>query len=297
MRRQQLFLVAASLVPAILLAIALIGWDYYVRERERQTRDSLATAHALGAAVDAELNGVQSVLFALATSPSLEKEDFASFHRQASAALANQRFTNIVLLDDKLAQHVNTLRPFGAPLPAQGNPEQLRRALDGQPVITDLFLGPVAKRPLIAVGVPLHAKERYLLAAALTPERLGAILSQQPLPGGWVAAIFDRTGTIVARTHDAGRFVGHRGAPALVERMQSEREGAVQNTTLEGVPVVSVFSRSPSSGWTVAIGIPLEEFTRHLLYSIGRLFIVAFMALLVAGGLALLIARFLQMKD
>ena len=71
----------------------------------------------------------------------------------------------------------------------------------------------------------------------------------------------------------------------------------MQTTTLEGIPVVSVFSHSPVSGWTVAIGIPLEEFTRHLLYSIGRLFIVAFMALPVAVGLALLIARFLQMKD
>jgi signal transduction histidine kinase len=36
-------------------------------------------------------------------------------------------------------------------------------------------------------------------------------------------------------------------------------EGAFEGTTLEGVAVLSSFSRSAFSGWTVAIGIPKEE--------------------------------------
>lgn len=293
-RRQILFLIAASLVPALLAAVALIGWDYYDREREREVRDSLATAHAMAASVDAELSGIKSALFALASSPYLEKDDFAAFHRQASAALKDQDFANIALLDESLRQRLNTFRPYGDPLPAQGNPEQLRRVFaTGKPVVTDLFLGPVARQPLIAVGVPLRREGavRYVLGAAVTPERLASILRAQALPPDWVGAIFDGTGTIVARTHEAQRFVGRKGAPELVQRMQALREGVVQTKTLEGIPVVSVFSHSPVSGWTVAIGIPLDYFTRHLLSSLARLFIVAFVMLLVATGLALAIAR------
>ncbi|HET7197140.1 MAG TPA: cache domain-containing protein [Burkholderiales bacterium] len=294
LRRPMLFVITASLVPAILLAIALIGWDHYAREREREVRDSLATARAVAAAVDAELSGIESALFALASSPYLEKDDFAAFHRQASAALKDQEFANIALLDETLRQRLNTFRPFGTPLPAEGNPQELRSVFStGKPVVTGLFVGPVVKRPLIAVGVPLRrdGKVRYVLGAAVTPERLAHILRAQKIPPGWVAAIFDATGTIVARTHEPERFVGMKGAAELVREMQASREGVVQARTLEGIPVVSVFSRSPASGWSVAIGIPLDYFTRQLVSSLARLFIVMFLMLLVALGLAFLIAR------
>lgn len=293
-RRQILFLLVASLVPALLAAVALIGWDYYDRERDREVRDSLATAHAMAASVDAELSGIKSALLALASSPYLEKDDFAAFHRQASAALKDQQFANIALLDESLRQRLNTFRPYGDPLPAQGNPEQLRLVFaTGRPVVTDLFVGPVARQPLIAVGVPLRrdGAVRYVLGAAVTPERLASILRTQALPPDWVGAIFDGTGTIVARTHEAQRFVGRQGAPELVQRMRAAREGVLQTKTLEGIPVVSVFSHSPVSGWTVAIGIPLDYFRRHLLDSLARLFIIGFVMLLVATGLALAIAR------
>lgn len=293
-RRQLLFVVVASLVPAVLAAIALIGWDYYGRERERELRDSLATARAIAAAVDAELNGVKAALFALATSPYLGKDDFADFHRQATAALENQRLANIVLVDGDLRQHVNTFRPFGTPLPRQGNPEQLREVLrTGKPVITDLFVGPLVGQHFIAVGVPVPRAGRrpYVLAAGLTPARLSSILAQQHLPRDWVAAIFDSTGTIVARTHEPQRFIGQKGAPALVQRMKEIAEGTVQTQTLEGIPVISVFSRSPASGWTVAIGIPLSHFKSQLLDSLARLFIIAFVTLLVALALGVVIAR------
>lgn len=293
-RRHILFVIAASLVPAILAAIALIGWDYYGRERERELRDSLATARAMAAAVDAELSGVTSALFALGTSPYLENDDFAAFHRQASAALKDQDFANIALLDEDLRQHMNTFRPFGTPLPAEGNPEQLRLPFrTGKPVVTDLFLGPLMKQPFIAVGVPVrrNGAVRYVLGAAVTPERLANVLRNPRLPEDWVGAIFDRNGTIVARTHDPQRYVGQRGGPALVEGIKHSPEGTIPTQTLEGIPVISVFSHSPVSGWTVAIGIPISYFTSHLLFSLARLFIIAFITLVVALALGVAIAR------
>jgi hypothetical protein len=63
------FVLAASLVPAALIASLLIGYDYYSRERDRLARDSLVTARALTAAVDMEFKSAQLALSALASSP------------------------------------------------------------------------------------------------------------------------------------------------------------------------------------------------------------------------------------
>ena len=294
MRRRVLFIVAAALVPALLLAMLVVGYDYYQRERQRELLDSLGTARAMAAAVQAELNGVKAALFALGTSPLLAADDFAGFHAQATAALKDQKLANVALLGPDLRQKLNTFRPYGTPLPARGGPESLKLVFStGEPVVTDLFVGPLVKQPLVAVGVPIRrdGDVRYLLGGALTPERLSNILAQQHLPRGWIAAIFDGSGTIVARTHDAARFVGQKGAADLVQRMASAAEGTVETRTLEGIPVVSVFSHTPGSDWSVAIGIPLAYFSGQLVYSLAQLFIVGFMMLVVALAAAFLIAR------
>ena len=42
----------------------------------------------------------------------------------------------------------------------------------------------------------------YSLNVGLSPERIGAVLGRRSLPEGWVAAVLDSSGTIVARTRD-----------------------------------------------------------------------------------------------
>ena len=294
LRRHIAFVLVAAIVPAVLLAMAIMGYDYYVRERDREVRDSIATARAMAAAVDAELAGVKAALFALGTSPYLEADNFAAFHRQASAALKDQGFANIAVLDSELRQLMNTFRPFGTPLPAQGGPESLKRVFSsGQPVVTDLFTGPVIREPLVAVGVPVRrgGVVRYLLGAAVTPQRLAQILAQQQVPAAWVAVIFDSAGTIVARTRGAEHFVGHKGAAPLIAAIKVRAEGWVEAPTVEGIPVVGVYSRAPVSGWSVAIGIPTAYFNTHLLYSLARIFLITFIMLAVAIVLAVVLVR------
>ena len=296
--RKLVFVIVAAMVPAALLAIVLIGYDYYDRERTRLARDSLATTRALLAAVDFELIGARSALFALATSPHLSSGDLAAFHGQAKEALKDQTLANIVLIDEAGRQLVNTLQPFGSALPARGNPEDLQRIFrTGEAVVTDLFIGPVVKTPLIAVGVPVKrgGKVLYSLNAGVAPDRLSALLAQQRLPPGWIAGVFDRSGTIVARTHDAQRLTGQKGSPELVRSMREVAEDAIETRTVEGIAVLTVFSRSPVSGWTVAIGIPQRELMANLFSSMARLFVVGFIALASALGLAFAIGgRFLR---
>src|ERR1700730_1383471 len=148
-------LVIACVIPAALMAALLLAFDYR-HERARLVRDSMGTARALASAVDRELVGVESALFALATSPSLSSRDFRAFYNEAKDVLPNLIANNIVLIDVNGQEQVNTLRPFGEPLPSRGSLQLRQIPETGQPGITDLFIGPVIGRPLLAIGVPVR---------------------------------------------------------------------------------------------------------------------------------------------
>jgi hypothetical protein len=287
--------VAAAMVPAMVLAFALIGYDTYERERARLTRDLLGTARALVAVVDTDFVAVESAVFALASSPHLSAGDFAAFHAQASAALRKQPFDNVVVTEADGRQLLNTLRPFGAPLPGQGGRRLQKVHSAGTPVVSDVFVGQVSNKPMVVIGVPAGEGPpvRHAVSAGVSSERLSALLSRQRLPAGWIAGIFDSTGTLAARTHEAGRFVGQKGSPELVRRMQEVLEDTIESTTLEGIDVVTVFSRSAQSGWTVAIGIPKRELATQLWIAMGRLFVTIFIMLLVALVLGVAVSRWL----
>ena len=286
-RRQLTRLVVASVVPAALAAGLLVVYSYQ-RQRASIEQSTLETARALAQTVDRQLASGRTALYALATSPYLTSGDLAAFHRQASEAMRDLPGNNIVLSDASGQQLVNTLRPFGRPLPLHGNPAQLHRVFEtGQPTVSDLYIGAVTRAPLIGIDVPVRRGDRvvYAMSLGFFPDRLGEILTQQKLPPDWVVSIFDSHGTVVARTHDTERYIGQKGAPALVQRMARVREGRLETDTLEGIPVVAVFSRSAVSSWSVAIGVPRSVINGYLWTPI--LWIIAGAVLLLLSGIAL----------
>jgi signal transduction histidine kinase len=277
----------ASLLPAGVAAFLLIGYSYE-RQQESARQNTLATTRALTQAVDRQLAIGRTALQALATSPYLTNGDLAAFDVQARQALPELPGNNIVVSDASGQQLLNTLRVLGEPLPRHGNPSQLQRVFQtGQPVVSDLYVGPVAHQPVIGIDVPVRRDGRvaYVLSMGFFPTRLAEILMRQQLPASWVVAIFDSQGTVVARTHNPDRYVGQKGAPALVSRLAQDMEGELELVTLDGFHVQTVFSRSSQSNWSVAIGIPSAEFQAPLRSSM--LWIVAGTLVLLALGIAL----------
>jgi diguanylate cyclase (GGDEF)-like protein len=126
----------------------------------------------------------------------------------------------------------------------------------------------------------------YSLNVGLSPDRIGNVLGRRGLPDGWVAAVLDKNGTIIARTRDTEKFVGQKAVPTLARAVQLENEGSLESTTKEGTPVYTAFSRSGLTGWTVAAGAPMTLVTTDLYRSI------AWLALgtLAAFGLGLWLA-------
>jgi signal transduction histidine kinase len=283
-RRQLGWLVAATAVPAV-MAGAVLGVYSYERQRTMIEERTLETARALVQVVDRQLTASQVAVQLLARSPHLAAGDLSAFHRQAVEALPDVTGTNFVLVEASGRQVLNTLRGFGEPLGSETavRMAHVRHVFETQrPATSDLFIGAVTGKPVIAVDAPVIRNGRvvYDLAMGVFPDRLGEILAYQQLPEGWVASILDSRGTIVARTHDPARYVGQKAASTLLQRMSLSREGHVEAPTLEGIPVMAVFSHSTLSNWAVAIGIPTRVIAAYLWKPI---------ALVAGGALAILV--------
>ena len=278
-------LVWACALPAI-IGFALLTDNFYERERTQIQQDTLITARALIQAVDRDLNTGITVALALANSPSLDSGDIAAFYKQAAGALRPEfPGFNFVLSDRDSVQLMNTVRPYGPLLPDPGSAARITKVFEtGKPVISDLFIGGALKRPLVAIHVPVLRGDKvlYVISTAYVPERLGQVLKEQRLPPDRVIAILDSTGVVVARTHEAARFVGHKGSPSLLAKLPFKLEDAIEAVTLEGIPVYSMFSRSATSNWAVVIGVPRSVVLSEMLASIK--WITAFLLVLLATG-------------
>ncbi|MDL2354737.1 MAG: sensor domain-containing diguanylate cyclase [Pseudomonadota bacterium] len=259
-------LVVVCVLPLAAVAGLLIE-QFYEQEHVRLTATATGRARSMVATVDRGFSTTQASLLALSTSKRLEQGDFAGFRLRAFEALQNMHADNIVVLDMAAQMLLATNRPFGAPLPKLSSAPLLARVIETErPAVSDLYNGPIIGIPIFSVGVPVEyaGKLKYLLAATTRPQQLTKILTEQNFPDSWRAALTDSTGTIVARTHGIERFLGKKVVPALLARINSEAEGSLIITTLDGIAVLTVYSKSPVTGWTIVIGMPLDEITGGL---------------------------------
>jgi two-component system sensor histidine kinase/response regulator len=293
-RVQMYTLVWVCALPTI-VGFTLLTSNFIERERTQIKQDTLITARALMQAVDQDLNTGISVALALANSPSIDKRDFGAFYVEASKVLRPEfPGFNFVLSDRDSVQMLNTALPYGPVLPDPGSAARIRKVFDtGKPVISDVFIGGALKRPLVAIHAPVLRGDQviYVISVAFVPERLGQVLKEQRLPPDRVIGILDSRGVLVARSHDADRYVGKKGSPSLLALMPAQMEAAVETTTLEGIPVYSMYSRSEGSGWAVVIGVPRSVVFSEMLVSIMWILGVVGLLLAVGFGVAWFFAR------
>jgi GAF domain-containing protein len=258
-RSQLVLLVLGTVIPVLAFAaVSLIVFNKHSREATGQ--GLVETARALSVAIDQQVAASTSVLETLAASDQLRRGDLEKFHRTARKVLATQqRWQSIVLLAPDGRQLLNTASPFGAPLPRTADPELIARvARTRAPAVSDLFTGNFSRRLLIAAAVPVvrGGSTVYVLGATFAPTSLTDVLLQQRVPPSAVGTLLDRNKVIIARTREADTFVGQPGTPDLAARMDQTAEGAFRLTTNDGQKLYAAISRSPRTGWTVALGVP-----------------------------------------
>ncbi len=285
------FLVAACLLPASLISVGLLFYGY--QQSQHQLLDhAMTTARTVSSLTDQHFSNVAGTLQALATSPSLTSGDLAAFYQQALEVLPTQNVANVVLTDPQGMQLFNTLRPFGEALPE--NQSSIRAHHFGESnasLISDLFYGPVARRHVIAIAVPVRRQNEilYSLSTGMSPQPFAKLLAQAQLPPGWVTAVLDSQGTIVARSQAMEQFIGKSASPDLMNTMSAARQGVMEGVALDANTPLAAYKRSSTTGWTVIIGIPsqiLEQELRETLVGLGLAIILLFaFSLLVAKKL------------
>lgn len=275
LRTNLVLLLTVCICPGLILSLVLAYTNYNLHRQQVYAETQLLAQHLIDR-VDREFAAIESGLKVLATSETLRDGNFAEFQKIASGAVKSQIVYNYILTDKLGHQLVNTLRPFGSPLPTTGTPPQLGEVFTrGHTVLTDFFIGPVTKKPAIAMGVPVELKDGevgYSLNIGLAPDKLNEILRATLVTEGWLAALIDSSGTIVARTRDEVRFVGQKAVPQLWEQISMQKAGVMETTTKEDTPVFTAFATSERWNWSIAVGAPksiIQERLNATLFFIG----------------------------
>jgi PAS domain S-box-containing protein len=285
---------------AVLLPVSAGGGLLAARlahdEQDRLEEQARDVARDIAGDIDRELQGVVASLEALSTSPALADGNLGQFYRQAQKALAF-RGSAIVVRDASGQQLLNTLVPWGAPLPVSTDP--VLRAADesalrtGMPVISDLYVGAVSRKPYVLVDVPVRRGEdepALVLNMALSPERLQELVKPPGVPPEWVVGLLDGSFRIITRSRDAERFVGQT-ATAFFRDHVLARDETWRGMLLDGTPVLSSWAPSSMAAWRVAVAVPVtmvDSPLRALLWTLGGL--VA-LGLACSLGLALVVGR------
>lgn len=289
-------LTLATLVPVGIFA-AIVGANLVDLQRQTIRRGAHERVLAISTAIDVELRSSIDNLRALALAPTLSREDLRYFRSVASTLLAAQPdWININLALPEGQQVMNLRVPEGQPLPnigaLDGSFERLVQT--GEPVISDLAVGPVLKRWSFAVRVPVRVEGelKYVLSAGVKLDAIKRIIDSQELPPDWVGVVIDRNGRIVARNLGSENTVGQLASPSLREGLAREPSGWFRGTTLEGTDVYTPYRRSPVTGWSFAMGIPayaVNAASRRAAW---------FLALWLAGAVAtaLLLAHFMSRR-
>jgi two-component system sensor histidine kinase/response regulator len=283
-----IWMVLACVVPAW-VGLAILMLNILSSERERAVQNEVMTARALVLSLDRYLATAQTGAEVLARSREIELDDLAGFHRLASEVIHRIPGNNIVLRDRKGQQLLNTLQPFGGPLPLDPNSGALEKVfLTGKSTISDLFFGPVAKKPIVAIEVPVFrdGKIQYCISIGIFAERLRTLLTDQALPPGWFATIYDSKGVIVARTQNQDAFVGLPATPELAAMLAQRSTGFLRTVTREGVPVYGGVASSAVSSWAVAVGVPAAEMDRPIYTFLGVVGTGGVLVLALVVGLA-----------
>ncbi|WP_043366732.1 hypothetical protein [Belnapia sp. F-4-1] len=156
LRARMALLVLAGVVPlsAYDLGVVYLG---YARERERASSQALDLARAISGAVEAELRASTAALGVLALSRALRAGDLATFREQAEDVVASELPGATVLLRRGDGQQLmNTALPLGEALPRQVWETPQHAPAAGGPSVSDVYFGPVLRRPVVAIKVPVR---------------------------------------------------------------------------------------------------------------------------------------------
>ena len=198
-------LILAVAAPSLAFSALLLLQADNVTRATMQIRASQGV-DGIADTLDRELRGMSTNLALLASSGWVEAEEYNRLHARATEALKGTD-TFLIAIDSENRQILNTRVPWGTPLGAIADQDSVSRAVTtGQPAVSNVFYGTVARKEVFNVVMPVISSEFRVKALILTrdAEKLPNIFKERLPPPGWTYAILDRSSKRVAGDEPPG---------------------------------------------------------------------------------------------
>ncbi len=276
-------LLFVTIVPLGLFSGRLI-WQSWQQQQVLVNGQNVERARAISVAVSQEVQSTITALYALAKLGHIDPNDLQPFYVTATEMLTLQEGWEAVrLVEPGSRVVVNTAVPYGQSS-ALVNDDWVRTVRETKrPAISPLRRDPATNQFFVSIGVPVvrNGELQYVLGARILAAVFSAVLQRQQAPPEGVVALMDAEQTIMARTRAEAVYVGGKPYPDFAQAMRTAPEGALRSQLLEGTPSFSAWSRSPDTGWTVGIGLPVAAVDRPILNS---LFLLITVGVAILGG-------------
>ena len=251
------------LLSVLIPALAISGFLVFAAvqaDKDRANREALQLSRSIASMIEREIEGSNESLLALASSPALQQGNFDIFHAQMRSAL-QMRKRNAMLSDLTGRQLANTRVPWGTVLPPQDPQDKWFADVvkEKKPMVSDLVMGAVAKRWVLAYSVPVFLQNdlRYVLTMSVEPDQIAQIISDKKRDNGWLVVVTDRLGRIIAHSLGQAEYSGQmaQGDGGCQTRDGSLRElsaGSPKREMVRGFHCVDL------ANWRVTAQIPAE---------------------------------------
>jgi two-component sensor histidine kinase len=292
LRARLALLVAGTALPLIVFAVGLV-YLQHVENRERAYDRVLENVRSLRIVLDSEMQSLTAGLQVLALSQSLLDDNLERFRAEVDAYL--NRFpagANISLADADGGQLLNSAATGGG-LPLTQRETLAEVFKIGGPFYSNLFRDSVTEQMMIVVVVPVYRGEKVVYSLSMSPplSMFQRFIELKNFGPEWTVSFFDRTGTNFARVPNPEKTIGQKASPTLLAEMFKQQEAKISTTSLEGVPLLTAYTRSPITDWTVAAGIAVAEVVAPLWRTLAITANIGVIFLLTGLGFAIRMAQ------
>lgn len=261
-------------------------------EVQYRTRELVhITAERLAVAVQA--------LQTLTNSDAAHVGDWATLYQSAKRLIAsNPNYAAVTLVDRHNELLFVTSLPYGEKAFNTSYVDLVGEVFrSGQPNVSGPFQTPISPHMLVAVSVPVFQGDEvsHVLRMILRTESINQLLKQIGLPEGWLAAVIDVNGTLVARSPDPGPYVGKPASESARAAIQRNDGQLYKGVALGGTPITAQVLPVFGGHWFAAVAVPdalLETRYRRSMWVLGGICLfITVGGFGVAAGIAHFFAR------
>ena len=247
-------------LPLLVFALSVV-WEFKEFQQRTLVQQLERRSNELAHTVAVELQGTLGTLNALAESDAALTLDVPSLYAHAQRIVARHDDMRAISLATEDSLVFTTSIPLGRTGMPASTPDRVHLALQTQtPNVSGPFTSPTKRVPVVALTVPVvhQGLATYALRGILTVESINRLVSTNRLPAGWVVSIADANGIVVARSHDAARYVGQLASASFRQGMRAtDAASAFLGSTLEGTPTMHLVRPVFGFDWYLSMAVPL----------------------------------------